>query len=187
MKFFRLPFGEKEHKLFERRIGKILREGQYINGPEVAEFERKLTAYFKMPFISCNSGTDALLIGLRALGIGKGDEIITTAFTFFATLEAIHHAGAKPVFADIDPHTYNINPADIERRITKKTKAILVVHLFGLACDMTAITRLCRKHKLLLIEDAAQSFGATHKRKLTGTFSDLGCFSFFPTKNLGGI
>jgi dTDP-4-amino-4,6-dideoxygalactose transaminase len=140
-----------------------------------------------MPFVTCNSGTDALVLGLRALGLGRGDEIITPAFTFFATLEAIYHVGATPVFADIDRSTYNIDPSDIEKRITKRTKAVLLVHLFGLSCDMDAIGKICKKHDLLLIEDAAQSFGAKHHGRLAGTFGNLGCFSFFPTKNLGGF
>ncbi len=187
MQFYRPPRTLALEKRYLTRIRKILREGAFINGPEVAEFEKKVTTYLKTPFLSCNSGTDALMIGLKALGIGKGDEVITPAFTFFATLEAIHHVGATPVFADIDIATFNIDPEDVRKRITKKTKAILPVHLFGLPADMTAIMAIARTHKLLVIEDAAQSFGAKHAGKMSGTIGDMGTFSFFPTKNLGGF
>lgn len=187
MQFFRPQLSAAAQRRLVKRAAAIIAGGKYIGGPEVGEIEQKLSQYFGTPFVTCNSGTDALILGLRALGVGKGDEVITTAFTFFASLEAIYHVGATPIFADIDRETYNIDVKDVEKRITKRTKAIMPVHLFGLSCDMDALGRICKKHKLLLIEDAAQSFGATYKGKLTGTFGEMGCFSFFPTKNLGGF
>ncbi len=187
MIFFSQRLGREKKKRVVESIRRVVESEQFISGPEVAEFERRLTAYFNVPAITCNSGTDALLLGLKALGIGPGDEVITTAFTYFATIEAIAGLGAKPVLVDIDPETYNIDAALIEKKITKKTRAVLVVHLYGLACEMAPIVRLCRKHNLKLVEDCAQSFGAKSGGKLTGTFGDVGCFSFFPTKNLGGF
>ncbi len=185
MKFFSQRLNKEKKKRVLERIRQVIENEQFVAGPEVAELERRLTDFFKMPVITCNSGTDALLLGLKALGIGPGDEVITTAFTYFATIEAIASLGAKPVLVDIDPETYNIDPAGIEKKITKKTRAVLVVHLYGLACDMRPIARLCKKRGLKLVEDCAQSFGAKYESKLTGTFGDVGCFSFFPTKNLG--
>jgi dTDP-4-amino-4,6-dideoxygalactose transaminase len=135
--------------------------------------------------VSCNSGTDALVLSLRALNIGDGDEVITTPFTYFATAEAIVLVGAKPIFVDINPHTFNINYKNIEKHINKRTKAIMPVHIFGQSAEIYEIKKICRKHNLKLIEDCAQSFGAKKNNKYTGTFGDFGCFSFFPTKNLG--
>ena len=136
--------------------------------------------------ISCNSGTDALVMSLRACGITSGDSVITTPFTYFATSEAISLVGAKPVFVDINPHTFNINPKN-NKCDHKKTKAILSVNLFGQACELDKINRIAREYNLYHIEDCAQSFGAIYKGKQSGSYGDMGCFSFFPTKNLGAF
>jgi dTDP-4-amino-4,6-dideoxygalactose transaminase len=130
------------------------------------------------------NGTDALLLALRALDIGAGDEVITTPFTFIATAEVVGQLGAVPVFVDVDPRTFNIDPSAIERAVTKKTKAILPVHLFGQPCDMDPILDIAKRHGLKVIEDCAQSYGARYKGRLTGTMGDAGCYSFFPSKNL---
>jgi len=135
--------------------------------------------------ISCANGTDALHLALRALGLGPGDEIITTPFTFIATAEAIAYVGATPVFVDIDPITYNMDATLVEQAITPNTRAIIPVHLFGLPCDMHALQQLAKKHNLFIVEDCAQSFGATVDAKKTGSIGDVGCHSFFPSKNLG--
>lgn len=159
---------------------------QFILGPNVTAFEQEAAAYLGASFcVSCASGTDALHLAILAAGIGPGDEVITSPFTFIATAEAICYAGATPVFVDIDPRTFNIDPAKIEAAITPRTKALIPVHIFGQPADMTPITSICEKHKLLLIEDCAQSFGAAVKGRMTGTLGSLGCFSFFPSKNLG--
>ncbi len=173
-------------KNIKNDIGKVLDSGQYILGKYVKLFENKIAKFLNINYaISCNSGTDALILSLKAQGVKRGDEVITTPFTYFATIEAIIHVGAKPVFIDINPHTYNINHKKIEKALTRRTKALLLVHLFGQACNMTEIIKICKKNKLKLIEDCAQSFGARFNSKQTGTFGDFGCFSFFPTKNLG--
>jgi len=178
----------------------VLEGGVFIGGPAVEKFEREAADFLGVKHvIGLNSGTDALYLSLRALGIGAGDEVITTAFTFFATAEAIAAAGAKPVFVDIDPKTFNINANQIETAITGKTKAIMPVHLFGQMADMTRIGEIAQKYNLKIIEDCAQAIGATqviHNSKTkaglpaealakAGTIRDIGCFSFFPTKNLG--
>ena len=162
--------------------------GMFIMGEAVSSFEKAFAAYIGVKHaIAVNSGTDALLIAMRALGIGPGDEVITTPFTFFATVEPIANLGATPVFADVDPDTYNIDPADIERRITKRTKAILPVHIFGQPADMEAIERIAKQHGLYVIEDACQAVGAECGGRKTGSIGNAGCFSFFPTKNLGAF
>ncbi|HEY3308153.1 MAG TPA: DegT/DnrJ/EryC1/StrS family aminotransferase [Desulfuromonadaceae bacterium] len=159
---------------------------QFILGPNVTAFEQEAAAYLGTPHaVACASGTDALHLAVLAAGIGPGDEIITSPFTFIATAEAICYAGAKPVFVDIDPQTFNIDPAKIEAAITGRTKAVIPVHLFGQPADMSAVQSICDKHKLFLIEDCAQSFGASHNGTMTGAIGALGCFSFFPSKNLG--
>lgn len=164
----------------------VLRNGQYIMGPNVSQFETEAAKYLGVKHaISCNSGTDALHLALRACGIGANDEVITSPFSFAATAEAICHVDAKPVFVDIDPATYNITAATIKDAITDKTRAILPAHIFGQAADMHAICKLAQQYSLLVIEDCAQSFGACIGQLYTGTFSDAGCFSFFPSKNLG--
>ncbi len=162
--------------------------GQYILGPQVKALETELASYCETTHaIGVASGTDALHLVLRAAGIGPGDEVITTAFTFIATTEAIGMVGATPVFADIDPQTFNICPEDIEARITSRTKAIIPVHLFGQPCDMDKIMAIATRHNLLVFEDCCQALGATWKGKPVGSIGDAGCYSFFPSKNLGGL
>jgi UDP-2-acetamido-2-deoxy-ribo-hexuluronate aminotransferase len=167
-------------------VSEVLESSQYVLGKKGAEFEDKVKAYHGMKeAIGVASGTDALHLAVRALGIGAGDEVITTPFTFFATVEAIMYVGARPVFADIEPDTMNIDPESVERLITKKTKAIMPVHIFGHPADMDRIMGLSKAHGLKVIEDCAQSFGASLHGKKTGSFGDAACFSFYPSKNLG--
>jgi dTDP-4-amino-4,6-dideoxygalactose transaminase len=169
-------------------VTEILESAHYILGPKVAEFEKRVAAYHGVSeAIGVASGTDALHLAVKALGIGEGDEVITTPFTFFATAEAVIYTGAKPVFVDIDPETMNIDPAQIEAKITKKTKAIIPVHIFGHPADMDAVMAIARRHNLRVIEDCAQSFGADIRGRKTGSFGDAGCFSFYPSKNLGAF
>ena len=171
----------------ERRIETVLRHGKYIMGPEVGELEERLVAYTGSKHcISVSSGTDSLLIAMMALGIGRGDEVITTPFTFIATGEMIALLGAKPVFVDIDPATYNIDPEQIEAAITPKTRAIMPVSLYGQCADFDAINAIADKHGLPVIEDGAQSFGATYKGRKSCALSTIGSTSFFPSKPLGG-
>lgn len=166
----------------------VLKSGQFIMGPNVKAFEQEVAAYLGVKHaIGVNSGTDALVIALRAAGIGPGDEVITTSFTFFATAEAINQVGGTPVFVDIDPRTFNINPDLIEPAISSRTRAILPVHLYGQAADMDPVMELAEKYNLKVIEDTAQAFGGEYKRKKLGTIGDVGCFSFFPSKNLGAF
>jgi UDP-2-acetamido-2-deoxy-ribo-hexuluronate aminotransferase len=168
------------------RIQTVLDHGQYIMGPEVKELEYKLSAYTGAKHcITVASGTEALLISLMAIGIKPGDEVITTPFSFIATAEVIVLLGAKPVFVDIEPDTCNINPSLIEIKITDKTKAIMPVSLYGQPADMDEINTIAEKHNLIVIEDAAQSFGATYKGKKSCNISAIGCTSFFPSKPLG--
>ena len=172
----------------EKAVCEVLRSGSYILGPNCKALEVELAKYIGCNYtVTLNSGTDALHLALRALDIGAGDEVITTAFTFVATTEAIGIVGAHPVFADIDPDTFNIDPAKIEAAITPKTKAIIPVHLYGQPCDMDAIMDIAKRHNLYVIEDCCQAIGAKYKGKMVGTFGDIGCFSFYPTKNLGGM
>jgi len=159
----------------------------FVLGPNVQAFEKESAAYLGVQHaIGCASGTDALHLALLAAGVGEGDEVITTAFTFIATSEAIRYVGAKPVFVDIDPQTFNICPDRIERAITHKTAAIMPVHLFGQPCDMARIQAICDRHGLKLVEDCAQSFGASINGRQTGSMGISSGFSFFPSKNLGG-
>lgn len=170
----------------EQGFQETLQNTSFILGPNVQAFEKEAAAYLQVKHaVSCASGTDALHLALLAAGIGEGDEVITTAFTFIATAEAICYVGATPVYVDIKPDTYNIDPDKIEAAITDKTKAILPVHLFGQPADMNAIMALAKKHDLLVIEDCAQSFGADINGKMTGSIGLAGCHSFFPSKNLG--
>jgi UDP-2-acetamido-2-deoxy-ribo-hexuluronate aminotransferase len=170
----------------QARINAVLEHGQYIMGPEVYELEEKLAAYTGAKHcVTVASGTEALLISLMALDIKPGDEIITTPFTFVATAEVMVILGAKPVFVDIEPDTCNINASLIEEKITSKTKAIMPVSLYGQPADMDDINAMAEKHNLLVIEDAAQSFGATYKSKKSCNLSTIGCTSFFPSKPLG--
>lgn len=186
-------------------IDAVLESGQFVLGPTVANFESRVAQYLGVKHaIGVNSGTDALIIGLRALGIGADDEVITTCFSFFATAESISNVGAKPVFVDIQAGSFNINPDLIEAAITSKTKAIMPVHLYGNPAALVRIKAIAAKHNLKIIEDCAQSFGAVYKGncnscedtcddairhqlmgKHTGSLGDIGAFSFFPTKNLG--
>ena len=164
----------------------ILRSGYYIGGEVVKKFEQDFANYTGVSSgISCNSGTDALYLALRALNIGEGDEVITTPFTFIATAEVISRVGAKPIFVDIDLKTFNIDVTKIEASITPQTKAIIPVHLFGAPVDMDGVMDLARKYNLFVIEDCAQATGGEWKGKKVGSIGDIGCFSFFPTKNLG--
>ncbi len=170
----------------DARIQAVLEHGRFILGPEVRELEERLAARVGARHcLTCASGTDALLLALMALGVGPGDEIVTTPFTFFATGEMITLLGARPVFADIDPVTYNLDPAGIEAAITPKTKAILPVNLYGQPAEMETIQSIAGRHGLPVIEDAAQSFGATYKGRPSGNLSTIGCTSFFPSKPLG--
>lgn len=167
-------------------IQDVLRNGQFIMGPNVKKFEEEAAAYFGVKHaLGLNSGTDALVLGVRAMGIGAGDEVITTPFTFFATGECISHVGAIPVFVDIDPKTFNMDVSQIEAKITPKTKAIIPVHLYGHAVDMDPILEIAKKHNLKVLEDVAQAFGSEYKGKKVGAIGDAGAFSFFPSKNLG--
>ena len=170
----------------ERRMKVVLQHGRYIMGPEIQELEEKLAAYAGVKYcIAVASGTDALLIALMALGIGAGDEVITTPFTFIATGETIALLGAKPVFADIDRRTYNLDSLLLEAAITPKTRAILPVSLFGQCADLDSINAVAAKHGIPVIEDACQSFGATHRGRKSCALSTVGCTSFFPSKPLG--
>jgi dTDP-4-amino-4,6-dideoxygalactose transaminase len=164
-----------------------LESTQFILGPNVTNLEKETAAYLGSPHaIGVASGTDALHLAVLAAGIKPGDEVITTPFTFIATAEAICYAGATPVFVDVDPQSFNIVPELIEQTITARTKAVIPVHLFGQPADLAAIADICERHKLALIEDCAQSFGAAFSGKMTGAIGAFGCFSFFPSKNLGG-
>ena len=167
-------------------LEKVLKSTAFILGPEGQTLERELEAHLGTPHaIGCNSGTDALFIALRALNIGPGDEVITSPFTFFATAEAISHVGATPVFVDVEEASMNLDLALVEAAITPRTKAIIPVHIFGRPVDMDAVMALAAKHGLKVVEDCAQSFGATWNGRATGTFGHIGTYSFFPSKNLG--
>ncbi len=171
-------------------INRVLESGRFIMGEDVKLFEKEVAEYLGVKHaIGVNSGTDALVIGLKALGIGEGDEVITTPFSFFATAESISNVGAKPVFADIEADSFNINPEIIKSKITSHTKAILPVHLYGQPAAMNQIMKIAESHGLKVIEDCAQSFGARYFSEIgvkqTGTIGDVGSYSFFPSKNLG--
>src|ERR1039458_6896824 len=167
-------------------VTEVLDSQVCIGGPKVAELEQKIAAMSGCRFaVGASSGTDALLNVLMSLDIGPGDEVITTPFTFFATAGSIARTGATPVFVDIDPKTFKIDPELIEAAVTARTKAIMPIHLFGQMCDMDAIMAIAVKHKLYVIEDAAQSISATYKGRKAGSIGTVGCFSFFPSKNLG--
>ena len=172
----------------EKTVLEVLKSGQYILGKHNKALEQELAEFCGVSrAIALNSGTDALHLALRALDIGEGDEVITTAFTFVATTEAIGIVGATPVFADIDPNTFNIDVKELEKKITPKTKAILPVHLYGQPADMVTIMEVAKKYNLYVIEDCCQAIGAELNGKKVGSFGDIGCFSFFPTKNLGAF
>jgi UDP-2-acetamido-2-deoxy-ribo-hexuluronate aminotransferase len=169
-------------------IHRVLDSGQFILGKDVGEFECGVAGYLGVQYaIGCASGTDALQIAMMAMGIGPGDEVISTPFTFVATAETVALIGAKPVYVDIDPKTYNINPSLIERAITPRTKAIIPVHLYGQPVDMDPVMALAKKHDLKVIEDSAQALGASYRGKKVCAIGDIGAISFFPSKNLGGF
>lgn len=199
------PQHESLKEEIQAAINRVIESGQFIMGPDVKLFEQEVAAYLGVKHaIAVNSGTDALVIGLRALGIGEGDEVITTPFSFFATAESIGNVGAIPVFADIDAQSFNIDPQAIKTQITPRTKAILPVHLYGQPAAMAQILDIAQTHGLKIIEDCAQSFGSRYygtclscnqlcqestriaiSGKHTGTIGDVGAYSFFPSKNLG--
>ena len=163
----------------------VLSSAAYIMGKNVTEFEKEFANYIGTKHaISVGNGTDALVIALKALGVGEGDEVITSTFTYFASAECISAVGATPVFVDVEKDTFNIDPDKIEEKITERTKAIIPVHIFGQSADMDKINIIAKKHNLKVIEDACQAVGAKYKGKMIGTLSDVACFSFFPTKNL---
>lgn len=167
-------------------LREILESGRFILGKNVESLEKEIAEYLNVSWaVGLASGTDALYLSLRALNIGQGDEVITTPFTFIATAEAITYVGAKPVFVDIDPLTLNMDISKIEERITPRTKAIIAVHLFGLPIDMDELIEVSKRYNLSVIEDCAQAFGAKYKGSFVGSIGDCGCFSFYPSKNLG--
>jgi len=171
----------------DRAIHGVLESGAFILGPNVAAFEREVASYLGVGFaVGVASGTDALLLTLRAYGIGPEDEVIVPAYTFFATAEAVSQCGATPVFVDIDPQTYCIDVSQVEARITPRTKAIIPVHLYGHPADMSTILDIAKRRRLKIVEDNAQAMGAECKGRKTGSLGDAGCLSFFPSKNLGG-
>jgi dTDP-4-amino-4,6-dideoxygalactose transaminase len=167
-------------------VSKVLESGEFVLGSEVASFEREFAAYCgASDCIALNSGTSALHLALLAAGVGSGDEVITVPFTFVASVAAVLYAGARPVLVEIDPRSFNMDPASVEAAITSRTKAILPVHLYGQPADMDPILEIARRHGLVVIEDAAQAHGAKYKGRTAGSIGDIGCFSFYPTKNLG--
>jgi len=171
----------------DQAVLQVLRSGQYIGGSVISGFEQAFAAAIGVPHaVGCNSGTDALVLALRALGIGPGDEVITTAFSFFATAEAISAVGATPVFVDVEPHSYLMNLDQLEAAITPATRVLLPVHLFGRPVDMERVCAIALRHGLNVVEDCAQATGASWAGRPVGSWGDVGCFSFFPTKNLGG-
>lgn len=177
---------EAIHDEINAAIMRVLSGGRFILGSEVESFEKELALYLGTKFaVGVASGTDALVIALLSLGIGPGDEVITTPFTFVATAEAIVRCGARPVFADIEPETCNIDPEKIEQLVTPRTRAILPVHLYGQPADMEPILELGNKYGLMVVEDCAQAIGAEYKGRKTGSLSNVACLSFFPTKTLG--
>ncbi|GAW94011.1 DegT/DnrJ/EryC1/StrS family aminotransferase [Calderihabitans maritimus] len=168
-------------------VVQVLESGRYILGPNVAELEKEIARLTGTRYaVGVASGTDALLLSLVALGVGEGDEVITSPYTFFATAEVISQVGAVPVFVDIDPETYNLDVSQVEEKITKRTRAIIPVHIFGQPADMDPLLDLAQKYDLFIIEDACQAIGAEYKGRPAGSMGNTGCFSFFPTKNLGG-
>ena len=167
-------------------LERVLASGHFILGPEGAALEKEIAALAGVAHaVACNSGTDALHLALRAAGVGPGDEVVTPAFTFIATAEAIAYVGATPVFADIDASSFNLSAATLERALTPGTRAVIVVHLFGQCAEMPAIAELCAERGIILVEDCAQSIGADWDGRQAGAWGEFGCFSFYPTKNLG--
>ena len=169
-------------------VGRVLSSGRYVLGPEGESLEREIAAYVGAAHaVGCNSGTDALHLPLVAAGIGAGDEVIVPAFTFFATAEAVSYTGARPVFADVNPATFNLALDSLREKVTPRTRAVIVVHLFGQCAAMDEIAAFCAERRLLLIEDCAQALGAEYQDRRAGSWGDFGCFSFYPTKNLGAV
>lgn len=169
-------------------VQRVVESQRFILGPEVEQFERAVAGYVGCRHaVGVASGSDAILISLMACGIGYGDEVIVPSYTFFATAGSVARLGARPVFADIDPDTYNVDPASVASLVSRKTRAIMPVHLYGQCCDMGALLEIASRHDLALIEDAAQAIGAEYGGRRAGGFGSAGCFSFFPSKNLGGF
>jgi dTDP-4-amino-4,6-dideoxygalactose transaminase len=167
-------------------VSRVLASGQVILGPEVRALEAELASWCGASHgVGCGSGTDAISLALHALGIGPGDEVILPTFTFFATAGCVSRTGARPVFVDIDPVTYNLDPVQVESKVTSRTRALLVVHLFGQCAEMEPLWRVAERHDLIIVEDAAQALGAEYQGKRAGSLGSLGCFSFYPSKNLG--
>ena len=187
IRFLDLPAEYHELKTeIDAAVARVLESGQFVGGPEVAALEEEFASYCGARHgVAVNSGTSALHLALLAAGIQPGDEVITVPFTFYATVAAIGYVGATPVYVDIDKATFNIDPAKIEAAITSRTRAILLVHLYGQCADMDPILDIARRHKLIVIEDAAQAHGAEYHGRRAGSIGDIGCFSFYPTKNLG--
>jgi dTDP-4-amino-4,6-dideoxygalactose transaminase len=178
-----------EYRAFKDEIdaalARVMASGRYILGPEGEALERELAAYTGAKHaVGVNSGTDALHLALLAAGIGAGDEVVIPAFTFFATGEAVSYTGARPVFADVDGRTFNLDISSLEKKITPRTKAVIVVHLFGQCADLEAVAKVCKDRNLVLVEDVAQALGADYDGVKAGSWGDFGCFSFYPTKNL---
>ena len=170
----------------EAALARVLASGQVILGPEVTALEEEIAQYCGAGYaVGCSSGSDALLLALQALGVGPGDEVIMPPFTFFATAGGVCRSGARPVFADIDASTYNLDAVQVESKITERTRAVMAVHLFGQCADMEPLWRVAERHSLPVIEDAAQALGAEYQGKRTGSLGAIGCFSFYPSKNLG--
>jgi dTDP-4-amino-4,6-dideoxygalactose transaminase len=185
-----LDLGRQHHPMLEEFAGalrRVCQSGAFVLGPEVKNLEQAVAAYCRVKHaVGCASGSDALLLALMACGIGPGDEVIMPSFTFFATASAATRLGAKPIFADIDPATFNVDPREIQRLLSPATKAIIPVHLFGQCADMDAINRIAQSAKAAVIEDAAQAIGAEWDSRRAGSLGAVGCISFYPTKNLGG-
>jgi dTDP-4-amino-4,6-dideoxygalactose transaminase len=170
----------------DEAVRRVMESQRFIGGPEVTALEEEVARYSQCAHgVGVASGTDALLLALRAVGVGPGDEVITSAYSFFASAGTIANNGATPVFVDIDPRTFNLDPHKLEERLTPRTKAVMPVSLFGQCCDLTAIGAVCERRQVWLIEDAAQSIGSEWEGRRSGALADLGCFSFFPSKNLG--
>jgi dTDP-4-amino-4,6-dideoxygalactose transaminase len=166
-------------------VGRVFASGRFVLGPEGEALEREIAALVGAPHaVGCNSGTDALHLPLVACGIGPGDEVVVPAFTFFATAEAVSYTGATPVFADVDPETFTLDPASLARSLSEKTKAVIAVHLFGQCAALDRISEICKAKKLVLVEDCAQSIGADYDGRVCGSWGEFGGFSFYPTKNL---
>jgi dTDP-4-amino-4,6-dideoxygalactose transaminase len=172
----------------QEAMDRVVESQYFILGPEVQALEEEVSRYSQCNFsIGVSSGTDALLVALMAIDVQPGDEVITAPYSFFATAGCVARLGVKPVFVDIDPYTYNMDPARLEAAITERTKAIIPVHLFGQMADMNPIMEIAGRHQLIVIEDAAQAIGSEYKGRRAGSIGHFGCFSFFPSKNLGGF